>query len=276
VRPVKVKHAPRLTALSLPLSLSLSLFSLPRQKPWAPEHRRQAQQLCDWIHKISNDLPVVLCGDFNGPPSLLGTAYRSVMGDSRFGVWHDLFLEQEMPVPLDASTVPASFYYREKFASSGETRAFASNFSPSSYMPLWLSWMCSARIDFILSLQQRATTSECAAPQVFVGAQKCIVVNSTEDDTVASDHCGVVAELKLDGQTQNEQVSAALPLVRERRSTVEGMTVRSRQCTLERGGGTDRLAIPSRRVLDSLARTGAGGEDDDRDHEITKSTSNNF
>ena len=113
------------------------------------------------------------------------------MGDSRAPPWRDLFLDQDALVPADSSTIPSSIYYRKHFAADDSTprEAFASNFALSSLLPLWFSWMLSMRIDFILS--------RAGLDGSYVGASSCCVVNSSKDSTLASDHCGVIADLKF-------------------------------------------------------------------------------
>ena len=172
-------------------------------KPWAAEHRRQARQLLDWIQDFASGLPVLLCGDFNCPMHLLGGAYRVITSDSRYGRWCDLFLEQEC-VPPDTSTIPSSIY-RERFASGERHEAGFGLQRASSWRSLASLRMMSMRIDYILALRPSGMLGRhendergLRTPR-YVGVTRCVVVNSSKEAVLASDHCGVVAELVLGG-----------------------------------------------------------------------------
>ena len=101
-------------------------------KPWAVEHRRQAVQLLGWLRGPEFcGLPLLLSGDFNGPPFLWGGAYYAIM---RTGEWADTFLEVGHG---NSATIPASFYRAER----------------GSWLSASLAWLKALpmRIDYVLA-----------------------------------------------------------------------------------------------------------------------------
>ena len=149
--------------------------------PGHPYQRRQARQLLEWLDGFTDGRPVLLSGDFNGPPYFPGCAYRTILAGTAQcgGEWKDLFLQQPN-APPHFSTVPTSVYRRGR------------DWLPRDGWGKWLlGRLTHARIDYTLSLWPR----DPQAP--VITAARCRVVNDTREALVASDHCGLLSELCL-------------------------------------------------------------------------------
>lgn len=127
--------------------------------PWRAAHKRQANQLLEWIQNLRSKYPIVLCGDFNAPPSLPGTTYRIILNSRLVGTWRDLCASAGV-------TFPSSYYQKKQG------------------LKKWLyGKFYHFKLDHILTTSQR------------LEAKTCEVVNQTKDSVVASDHCGLLCDV---------------------------------------------------------------------------------
>ena len=131
--------------------------------PWRAAHKRQARQLLEWIEGFYTEHPILLCGDFNSPPSFPWTAYRILLGEN----WWDLCSEAGVTFP--------SAYYRKR--------------------PTCNKWLFSrlyhAKLDHILTNDPR------------LQSQRCQVVHQTPNSVLASDHCGLWCEVIAPPKSQD-------------------------------------------------------------------------